>query len=102
MPTVPATPTISVSTTSVSATVSWNCSGATKYFVQHVRNDSNSLTSVEVATPPAIVWNLSPQTSYRFRVVCENMYSRRSNSGYMTVSTGVLLSVMNHMHDIAH
>ena len=100
MRTAPATPTISVSTTSVSAAVSWNCSGATKYFVEHMRNDSNSLTSLVVATSPAIVWNLSPQTSYRFQVVCENMYSRRSYSGYRTVSTGVLLSVMN--HDIAH
>jgi chitodextrinase len=78
----PSTPIISsVTTTSVSATLTWSCSNAKKYFIEYLRNGSrDSAISVAFVRSPATVRNLTPKTIYKFVVICENKYNLLSHS----------------------
>ena len=83
--------TLSVSTTSITVTVIWRCTGATKYFIFYTNADSSHPeTSVAVSTFPATIRNLLANTTYRFRVACENAYGRATLSGPVTVQTSKL------------
>ena len=96
----PSTPTISVSTTSVSATVSWSCSGAAKYFINYYTRNGGSPTVVVVESSPATIRHLMSKSNYTFQIVCESEYGIRSDNQY-EVSTGAFLDVITfHKHKL--
>ena len=93
MCTAPSTPTIiSVTPKSVSATVSWSCSGAAKYFIEYMRLGIGESPTVVVVTssPNYNIRYLTSETSYRYRVVCESEHGVRSGSAYQEFSTGTV------------